>query len=92
MILIAIIVCLIGGSAYFEAPLPVQLVLMGLNFLIPDPIPFLDEIIMVGGVLSKLYWLDNIEYEIEHFISEHKRMIAIVLGGIIIIGILGSLM
>lgn len=92
MILIMIIVCIIGGSLYFSAPLPVQLVLMGLNILVPDPIPFLDEIIMVGGILSKLYWLDNIEYEIEHFISEHKRLLAIVLGVIIIIGILGSLM
>ena len=67
------------------APLPVQLILMGLNFFIPDPIPFLDEIIMVGGVLSKLYWLDGIAFAIESFISEHKVLSAVIIGAAIVV-------
>lgn len=80
MTLILIIICLIGGSAYFAAPLPVQLVLMGINFLVPDPIPYLDEIIMVGGIFSKLYWIDNIGYEIKAFVSEHKVLSGFAIG------------
>lgn len=79
-ILLIIIICLIGGSAYFAAPLPVQLVLMGINFLVPDPIPYLDEIIMVGGILSKLYWIDNIGFEIRTFSAKHKFLTGFAIG------------
>ena len=46
-----------------------------------DPIPYLDEIIMVGGILSKLKKLDDIE----DFISEHKVLSCIIAVGIVIL-------
>ena len=53
-IIFLVIVAVIGGSIYFALPLAVQLILFAINAIVPDPIPYLDEIIMVGGILSKL--------------------------------------
>lgn len=81
-----VLLVLIGGVVYFACPLPIQLLLMIGNFFIPDPIPFLDEIIMVGGIISKLYFLDNLYWnirsfsqEVKGFITKHKRLIVVVL-------------
>ena len=61
------IVAIVGGSIYFVLPLAVQLILF--------------EIIMVGGILSKLKKLDDIE----DFISEHKVLFCIIAVGIVIL-------
>lgn len=47
-IIFLVIVAVIGGSIYFALPLAVQLILFAINAIVPDPIPYLDEIIMVG--------------------------------------------
>lgn len=73
-IIFLVIVAVIGGSIYFALPLAVQLILFAINAVVPDPIPYLDEIIMVGGILSKLKKLDDIE----DFISEHKVLCRII--------------
>ena len=73
-IIFLVIVAVIGGSIYFALPLAVQLILFAINAIVPDPIPYLDEIIMVGGILSKLKKLDDIE----DFISEHKVLSCII--------------
>ena len=73
------IVAIVGGSIYFVLPLAV--ILFAINAIVPDPIPYLDEIIMVGGILSKLKKLDDIE----DFISEHKVLFCIIAVGIVIL-------
>ena len=80
-IIFLVIVAVIGGSIYFALPLAVQLILFAINAIVPDPIPYLDEIIMVGGILSKLKKLDDIE----DFISEHKVLFCIISVGIVIL-------
>lgn len=80
-IIFLVIVAVIGGSIYFALPLAVQLILFAINAIVPDPIPYLDEIIMVGGILSKLKKLDDIE----DFISEHKVLSCIIAVGIVIL-------
>lgn len=80
-IIFLVIVAVIGGSIYFVLPLAVQLILFVINAIVPDPIPYLDEIIMVGGILSKLKKLDDIE----DFISEHKVLSCIIAVGIVIL-------
>ena len=45
------------------------------NAIVPDPIPYIDEIIMVGGMVSKLYFLD----QVGEFISEHKILSLLIL-------------
>lgn len=79
--MLTILICLIGGVVYVACPLILQLPLMIANFLIPDPIPFLDEIIMVGGIISKLFFLDDLRYfpdALEDFIKDHKLITIIV--------------
>ena len=75
------IVAIVGGSIYFVLPLAVQLILFAINAIVPDPIPYLDEIIMVGCILSKLKKLDDIE----DFISEHKVLSCIIAVGMVIL-------
>lgn len=40
---------------YFKCPKYLQLVILVANFFIPDIIPYLDEVIMVLGLLSESY-------------------------------------
>lgn len=49
MIILAYIVVLIG---YFCCPKYLQLIIMIINFFLPDPLPFIDEVIMVAGFLK----------------------------------------
>lgn len=39
---------------YFVAPFKARIVLWLLNLVIPDPLPYIDEIIMTLGLLVKL--------------------------------------
>ena len=73
--LILLPICLIGGVIYFCCPFPIQLLLMIGNVFIPDPIPFLDEIIMVGGIISKLYFLENLSWYVHSFWKSTKKFI-----------------
>ena len=67
-------VALFGGCFYFALPFPIQLIIFAINAIVPDPIPYVDEIIMVGGIISKISFLDNVGY----FISEHKILSIII--------------
>lgn len=62
---------------YICCPLLAKLVILGLNFFIPDPLPAIDEIIMVIGLFSKLETL------VEHF-WKIVAILVIVIGIIII--------
>ena len=75
------IVAIVGGSIYFVLPLAVQLILFAIKEIVTEPIPKMDEINMVGGILSKLKKLDDIE----DFISEHKVLFCIIAVGIVIL-------
>ena len=73
-IIVLIVVALFGGCFYFALPFPIQLIIFAINAIVPDPFPYVDEIIMVGGIISKISFLDNVGY----FISEHKIMSIII--------------
>lgn len=49
-----IIIYIIGLVIYVYLPLPGQIVFLLLNIIIPDPIPYVDEIIMYGSVIRKI--------------------------------------
>lgn len=59
---------------YFASPLPIRLLFLLINFFFPDPIPILDEVIMLGGIVSKMLFLERIT----DFISEHKILSALI--------------
>jgi hypothetical protein len=74
------IVYLFVFSIYFIAPLPIRLLMLLINLLAPDPIPVLDEVIMVAGILSKLAFLE----EVVEFIEDHP-VVSICIGCIVIV-------
>lgn len=83
MISIILYIFLIG--IFCIAPLPVQFVMLIANTFIPDPIPFLDEMIMYISFAKKLASLGR---KIE-FIEDHPVISALlgvgIIGGIIYI-------
>lgn len=84
MTMLSYIITIIGLLIYLGLPLPLQLFVLLLNSVTPDPIPYIDEIIMYASFIKKLitcmHILDMLEW-----IKEHK-ILAIVLGiGVIIL-------
>lgn len=67
-------IALFGGCLYFALPFYIQIIVLAINAVTPDCIPFVDEIIMVGGILSKLNSLGKVIY----FVSEHKFLSIII--------------
>lgn len=65
---------------YLVCPFWLKPILLILNTIIPDPIPFVDEVIMWGGLISKLAALGRIG----EFVSENKKL-SIGIGIIIIL-------
>lgn len=71
-------------SIYFVCPIIGKIALLLANTVLPDPIPFVDEVIMWIGLLMNLSRL----MDIAMFIREHKQTVKKVLAGIgIILGI-----
>ena len=68
-IIVLIVIALFGGYFYFTLPFPIQLIIFIINAIVPDPIPYIDEIIMVGGMVSKLYFLDQVGEFIHKILS-----------------------
>lgn len=76
--MVAIIIYLFVIVLYCLAPLPVQFVLLLINTVTPDPIPFLDEAIMYASFIKKLARL----LDILEFVENHP-----IISGIIGIGL-----
>ena len=77
--MLSVVIIIIGGCVYLCAPVPLQIILTAINFFIPDSIPLLDEIIMVGGILAKIYWLEDVIDNIIDFISDHKVLCLVII-------------
>lgn len=85
-ILLIIGIYLVVFCVYFACPLPVRILIMAVNFFMPDPIPILDEVIMIAGIISKLLFLEDVISAIIYFVDEHKKLIKTI--GIIVIVLL----
>lgn len=79
--MIMIFLYIIFICIYLVCPFWVKPILLLINTIIPDPIPFVDEVIMWGGLLSKLATLGRIS----EFVSENKKMSIVIGFGIIIV-------
>ncbi len=61
------ILLIVALIVYIILPLPLQLVFLAINMIVPDPIPGLDEAIMWVSVLAKLcHFLMTIEFLQKH--------------------------
>lgn len=83
MLFIFIIIYIIVFAVYFVSPLPVRLLILLINFFVPDPIPVIDEVIMIAGIISKLTLFGRIV----EFAQNHKRLVK-VLTALVVIGII----
>lgn len=70
-IFMAVIVAIIVLAIYLACPLVGKIALLLVNTVLPDPLPFVDEIIMWIGLLINLSRLMSIA----EFIQNHKKMV-----------------
>ena len=77
--IIAVIIMLV----YFAAPIPIKLIMLGVNLILPDFIPYVDEILMVAGVLIHIMKRLNIL----SFIVNHIRGIVISIVVLLVAGV-----
>ena len=70
---------------YISLPLPLQLIIFIANLFMPDPIPILDEVIMIVSILKKLVTF----FEIFELFENHPILGTIILGVIVCLIISG---
>ncbi len=75
VVIILILVILI----YSALPLPLQLILFAVNFFFPDPIPLLDEAIMIVSMANKAKLFSKI-----YGLLQKHRILGIILIGAIV--------
>lgn len=80
-----IILYIIGVGIYCCLPLPLQIPILLLNTMLPDPIPYLDEIIMYASTLKKLARLASV---IE-WIEDHTALAIAIFIGVVVLCIFG---
>lgn len=76
--LVAIVV--IGILIYIGSPWYIQLIFLALNSIIPDPIPFLDEIVMYSTFIIKILR----GFYVFDWVSEHPVLTTIIIIAIIV--------
>lgn len=85
--MIVILIYIVVFCVYFSLPLPGGLLMCLINFMIPDFIPFIDEAIMVYGVISKLLFLGRaVEFGEDHPVLSKILVLAIPAG--IVLGVI----
>lgn len=83
MVVIIVILIIIIFSAL---PLPLQLILFAVNMFLPDPVPMLDEAIMIISMANKAKLFSKI-----YSLLQKHRVIGIIVIGAIIAGIIAGI-
>jgi hypothetical protein len=85
MVILAYIIILF---VYVYCPFLIQVVGFIINAMVPDPIPFLDEVIMIISMWTKFVKMVGAIENIKEFIEEHiVPIVIVVLAIVIVIGI-----
>ena len=71
-------------SIFVACPLIGKLILLGLNAFIPDPLPYIDEIVMIGSTAGNIFGVFSKLESLFDFIWEHK-FISFIIGAIVFI-------
>lgn len=82
---------LIGGLGYsafllifIACPLIGKLILLVLNVIVPDPLPYIDEIVMIGSTAGNILGAVSKLDKLIDFISAHK-VVGIILGIVLVL-------
>lgn len=68
-----IIVYIIGIGVYVTLPVKWQIVFLILNTILPDRIPYIDEIIMYSSTIKKLLYIEKLA----DWIEQNKKVFVI---------------
>lgn len=75
---------LVAIPAVFISPLIIRILIFGVNCIVPDPIPYVDEILMGAGVISKIKTVESV-------CSHPKRYLFLAIAALILIILLFAL-
>lgn len=75
---------LVAIPAVFISPLMIRILIFGVNCIVPDPIPYVDEILMGAGVISKIKTVESV-------CSHPKRYLFLAIAALILIILLFAL-
>lgn len=75
---------LVAIPAVFISPLIIRILIFGVNCIVPDPIPYVDEILMGAGVISKIKTVESV-------CSHPKRYLFLAIAALILILLLFAL-
>lgn len=84
-----ILMYVIAYAIYCALPFWAEIILIIINMSIPDPIPFLDEILMILPAIKKIHTILVVKDTIERYpIVKYLVIVALVaiIGGIIYLG------
>lgn len=71
--MVAIVLGTIFLLVYISVPIRTKIVLFIINLFLPDPIPYIDELIMAGNIVLNLIKA----IKIIEFVNEHKVLSAV---------------
>lgn len=75
---------LVAIPAVFISPLIIRILIFGVNCIVPDPIPYVDELLMGAGVISKIKTVESV-------CSHPKRYLFLAIAALILILLLFAL-
>ncbi|MGL6153977.1 MAG: hypothetical protein ACRC0W_02425 [Cetobacterium sp.] len=52
--MVFIILCIVGVLVFFRLPIYGKIIVAIVNIFMPDPLPFVDEVFMIGMILADL--------------------------------------
>lgn len=84
-----ILMYVIAYAIYCVLPFGVEIILIIINMSIPDPVPFLDEILMILPTIKKIHTILIVKDAIERYpILKYLAIVSLIaiIGGIIYLG------
>lgn len=85
--LISLTICILLLLIYVQSPFPMQVVLLVVNLIVPDPLPYVDECVMALSSVNKARGVYQV-IRVFEWIANHKK-ISLAIGLVIIISLFG---
>ncbi|MBE6098331.1 MAG: hypothetical protein E7198_11210 [Schwartzia succinivorans] len=83
--IISLVICLFLLLIYVQSPFPMQVVLLVVNLIVPDPLPYVDECVMALSTINKARGVYNVIRVFEWMANHKKITIAIGIGLVMVL-------
>ena len=84
MVIVVIVILIILACVYVELPLWAKLILLALNGVMPDPIPIIDEVLMIAAIIGDIIRVSKIVAIVAWF-QAHKKISIAILAGVVLL-------